>query len=166
MSREVEVDDECVVESLFFFPSKTFLTLSLLLSYQTRELQDRAENGDDHPEDREAKRYGPAERVQVAAVDLLGARGERRRRRRSRSGRGRRLDGRAWLLLREHFERRLRRWRTRRVRGLTRKVVAGGGGGERETKAKKKVMDESSTDVFFFFFSHFFPLGFSKAKRS
>ena len=91
-------DDERVELFLFCFEISFF---SFFYSYQPRELQNRAENGDDHPEHREAKRCGAAQGEKVTAVDLLGARGERRRRSRSWGGRG--LDGRAGLLLREHF---------------------------------------------------------------
>jgi len=64
-------------------------------SHQTRELQDRADNGDEHPEDGETEGDGTAQGGQVAAVHSVGGRrgGARRRLRFHRC---------AGLLLREH----------------------------------------------------------------
>ena len=54
------------VSSLFSLPPHP--------SHQTRELQDRADNGDEHPEDGETEGDGTAQGGQVAAVHSVGGR--------------------------------------------------------------------------------------------
>lgn len=83
-----------LLSSSFFFSVVSFFPPPHP-SHQTRELQDRADNGDEHPEDGETEGDGTAQGGQVAAVHSVGGR---------RGGARRRLrfDRCAGLLLREH----------------------------------------------------------------
>ena len=88
-SEAVRVGLESGLERCFFRGSRKRRESELLLSsfffsvvsffapppsHQTRELQDRADKGDDHPEDGETEGDGTAQGGQVAAVHSVGGR--------------------------------------------------------------------------------------------